>query len=201
MNITFCFFYIFAVFFLVPEPALAHVPFEGLSDLYNGILHPVFVPAHLLLLIAAGLYLGKHGSKVIPAVLMVFILFTTAGLVAAGFSIGGEVESLLLGGSVILGILVSANFGVPTPLCLIVAALTGFTIGLDSAQEVLTGKAKIFSLIGSGFGICLLFLYPLAFADHFSDKNWQKIGIRIVGSWVAASSFLVLALSLSSVLN
>jgi hypothetical protein len=61
---------------------------------------------------------------------------------------------------------------------------------------VLTGKAKFFSLLGSGLGICFLFLYPLAFADYFGDRNWQKIGVRIVGSWVAASAILVLALSL-----
>lgn len=200
MNKSFRFVYIFAAFFLFPRQALAHVPFEGLSDLYNGILHPMFVPAHVLMLIAAGLYLGKHGSK-IPAVLMVFILFTAAGLAAAGFSLGGEVEPLLLGGAAIVGLLVSANFGIPKPFYLIIAALTGFIIGLDSAQDSLIGKARIFSLLGSGFGICFLFLYPLAFADYFGDKNWQKIGIRIVGSWVAASSFLVLALSLSSIMN
>ncbi len=81
-------------------------------------------------------------------------------------------------------------------LCLLVAALSGFLLGLDSAQDVMVGKAKFFSLLGSGLGVCFLFTYALAFADYFGDRNWQKIGVRIVGSWVAASAILVLALSM-----
>ena len=143
MNITFCFFYIFAVFFLVPGPALAHVPFEGLSDFYNGILHPVFVPAHVLLLIAAGLYLGKHGSKNSGGFNGIYSLYD-CGTGCCGFLArrGSRISSF--GGIGNFGYFVSANFRVPTPLCLIVAALAGFIIGLDSAQDVLTGKQKYF---------------------------------------------------------
>lgn len=70
---------------------------------------------------------------------------------------------------------------------------------MDSGQETLSDKEKLVSLFGSGVGIYLLLLYPIALADYFNKKAWQKIGIRIIGSWVAASSLLVLTLSLSSV--
>ena len=76
---------ILAVSCLTPRLALAHVPFAGLNDLYNGLLHPVVVPAHLLLLAASGLFLGKQGSRVVPPVFLLFCLFTFSGLVATLF--------------------------------------------------------------------------------------------------------------------
>ncbi len=194
-------FFILAICCAAPTPGLAHVPFEGLNDLYNGLLHPVVVPAHLLLIIGAGLFLGKQGSGIVPPSLLVFSLFTGAGLLATLFSIKGGGEKSLLALAAITGLLTAVNFKIPMVLCLLVAALTGFLIGLDSAQDVLVGRAKWFSLLGSGLGICFLFLYPLAFTDYFGDKNWQQIGVRIVGSWVAASAILVLALALQPALS
>lgn len=188
---------ILAISGLAPRLAVAHVPFAGLNDLYNGLLHPVVVPAHLLLVAAAGLFLGKHGSRVVPPSFLLFCLFTFSGLVATIFYTGGIGERYLLGVAAVIGLLIAANLRVPFLLCLIVAALVGFLLGLDSTQTVLVGKAKFFSLLGSGLGLCFLFLYALAFADYFGDRSWQKIGVRIVGSWVAASAILVLALSLN----
>ena len=187
---------ILAISCMAPRLAQAHVPFAGLNDLYNGLLHPVVVPAHLLLLAAAGLFLGKQGSRVVPPAFLLFCLSTFCGLVTTIFFTGGIGERYVLGVAAVVGLLIAANFRIPLFLCLIVAALTGVLIGLDSTQAELVGRAKFFSLLGSGLGICFLFLYPLAFADYFGDRNWQKIGVRIVGSWVAASSILVLVLSL-----
>jgi len=33
-------------------------------------------------------------------------------------------------------------------------------------------------------------------AEYLQKKSWGKIGIRILGSWIAASAILVLALAL-----
>ena len=79
----------------------------------------------------------------------------------------------------------------------ILGALAGFSLGIDSAQETLSGQEKLVSLFGSGVAIYFLALYPMALADYFNKKAWQKIGVRILGSWVAASSLLVLALAFS----
>jgi hydrogenase/urease accessory protein HupE len=179
-----------------PESALAHVPFAGLNDLYNGLLHPVVVPAHLLLLAAAGLFLGKQGSRVVPPAFLLFCLSTFSGLVATLVFTAGIGERYLLGVAAVIGLLIAANLRIPFFLCVIVALLTGLLLGLDSTQTEMAGRARFFSLLGSGLGLCFLFLYPLSFADYFRDKSWQNIGVRIVGSWVAASALLVLALTL-----
>lgn len=184
--------------FLTPSLAFAHSPIKGIDNFYNGLLHPVFVPAHLLLLIAAGLLFGQQGLKKNQTALVVFLAATIVGLIAAWFSIGGEIEVFILGGAAIIGLLIATNPVLPPYSVSLIAAFTGFALGMDSTQETLLGKEKLVSLFGSGIGIYMLLFYPIFFSDYFKKKTWQKIGIRVIGSWVAASSLLVLALSFSS---
>jgi len=179
----------------VPALAYAHTPIEGIDNFYNGLLHPVFVPAHLLLLIALGLFFGQQGPKENQGALAAFLVTTVIGLLAAWFAVGGDMEVVLLGGAAVVGLLIAANPVVDPLWCSLVGALTGFALGMDSAQETLAGKDRLVSLVGSGIGIYLLLLYPMGLADHFKRKPWQKIGVRVLGSWVAASSILVLTLS------
>jgi urease accessory protein len=182
---------------VVPEVSLAHSPIQGIGNFYNGLLHPVLVPAHLLLLVAMGLFLGQQGSKVIQPALGVFVFATAAGLTASWFSIAGETETLILVLSAAIGLVIAVAPKVALLWCGVIALLAGLLLGIDSAQEALSGKDKFLTLFGSGVAIYFLVLYPMALADYINNKAWQKIGIRIVGSWVAASSLLVLALSFS----
>lgn len=184
-----------------PDPVLAHVPFAGLNELYNGLLHPVVVPAHLLLIISVGLFLGKQKSTSVGASLLVFGVFAFGGLLLSVAVTNGIGEQYLLSLAAIFGVLLAFNLKLPCVISLVIAAGSGFLLGLDSVQAVLTGKAKFFSLLGCGLGICFLFLYALAFSDYFDDRRWQKIGVRVVGSWVAASAILVLTLSLQQLVG
>lgn len=180
------------------EPVLAHTPIKGIGNFYNGLLHPVFIPAHLLLLVATGLFLGQQGLKKVEKVLGVFAFATFTGLIAAWFSIGTETEILVLVLSAVLGILIAISPQVSFLWCTAIVFWAGLFLGMDSAQEELSGKDKFLTLFGSGVAIYFLFLYPLALANYFNKKAWQKIAVRIIGSWISASSLLVLALSLSA---
>jgi urease accessory protein len=184
-----------ALFFT--ETSLAHSPIQGIGNFYNGLLHPVLVPAHLLLLIAVGLFLGQQGPKRVELALVGFAAATVLGLIMAWFSIGIGLETLGLALSAIVGLLVAISRQMAMFWCVVIVLLAGFILGIDSAQEELSGKDRLVTLFGSGVAIYFLALYPLALADTLNKKAWQKIGIRIVGSWVAASSLLVLALSFS----
>ncbi len=182
---------------LLPETSLAHSPIQGIGNFYNGLLHPVLVPAHLLLLMAFGLFLGQQGLKRIEMALGVFAAATIVGLVLAWFSIGTGIENLVLVLSAAVGLLVAISLQMALLWCVIIALLAGFLLGIDSAQQELSGQDKLASLFGSGVAIYFLALYPMALADYFKRKVWQKIAIRIIGSWIAASSLLVLALALA----
>jgi hydrogenase/urease accessory protein HupE len=192
---------ILASLLVLPDVAYAHVPIKGVNSFYNGLLHPVLVPAHLLLLIAVGLFFGQQGPKENQPALMTYLASTALGLVAAWFSPGLPVEVIILASAAIIGLLIALSARVALPWCLLIGAVAGFILGLDSTQETYSGKEKFVALFGSGVGIYLFSLYPMGFADYFKKKPWQKIGVRVIGSWLAASSLLVLALSLSSIKN
>lgn len=182
---------------LLPEIACAHILFEGFDNFYNGLFHPVFVPAHLLLLIAIGLFLGQKGLEDTQIALVSFWASVFVGLIVAWFSLGYQIEVFLLINTSIVGLLVAASPPIPLPWYVFIGIATGFLIGLDSSQDSLSGLDKILALLGSGVGISFFVLYPVILANKFNKKSWQRIGIRIVGSWVAASSFLVLAFTVS----
>ena len=120
---------------LLPETSLAHSPIQGIGNFYNGLLHPVLVPAHLLLLIALGLFLGQQGIKRVELALGVFAAATLAGLVLAWFSIGAGIEILVLALSAAIGLLVAISLHVPLIWCVVIALLAGLLLGIDSAQE------------------------------------------------------------------
>jgi hydrogenase/urease accessory protein HupE len=186
-----------ACLLLVPEFAFAHGPIKGIGNFYNGILHPVFVPAHMLLLTAMGLLIGQKGIEKNLSALASFALGAFIGLSLAWFSFGFDMETYLLCGALVLGILVALELTISPALVALLAFFTGLFIGMDSTQETLTGRDKATALFGTGIGLYVLQLYPMGLAEYFSKKPWQKIGIRVIGSWITAISFLVLALLIS----
>ena len=190
--------YLLTLLLGLPSTALAHTPIKGINNFYNGALHPVLVPAHLLLLIALGLLLGQQGLKDKQGAYLAFLLATILGLVGAWFSPQLQPEVIILACSAIIGLLIALSPQLVLIWCSIIGATAGFLLGIDSAQESLSGQAKFVTLFGSGVGIYFFSLYPIALADFLRKKHWKQILLRVLGSWVAASSLLVLALSLRS---
>lgn len=187
---------------LAPELVLAHSPIKGMDSFYNGVLHPVLVPAHLLAIITTGLLIGQQGvQKMQPAVILYMIALVVLLLLIGQFDLAIPEETaalLLLLISVTCGLLVAIEVSMPLPLLLLFALVTAVLIGFDSSQPEMEGRRKLAILAGTGVGGVLLMLYAAAAAEYAS-KAWQKIGIRIVGSWATAASFIVLALTVSGV--
>lgn len=181
-----------------PEIAVAHTPIQGVGNLVNGILHPVLTPSHLLLLIAAGLFFGQRGFKETEPALLASIAAVVLGLVTSGFSPGPQVEVFILTCAAVTGLLIAASPKIGIYWYFVVGVVAGFSLGFDSAQETLSGKEKVIALFGSGVGIYFFSLYPVSFAEFCNNKNWLRTGIRVIGSWIAASALLVLAMEISS---
>ena len=154
--------------------AFAHTPIEGLGNFYNGLLHPVLIPAHLLLLVAIGLFIGQQGPRKVEAALASFALATIAGLALAWFSIGGQFESFILLLSTVIGLLIAINREINRLITIVIGALAGFSLGIDSAQESLSGQEKLVSLFGSGIAIYFLALYPMSLADFLASMHGRE---------------------------
>ena len=180
-----------------PTSVLAHSPIEGIDSLYSGVLHPLFVPAHLLLLIALGLFIGQRGSNENQRVIFVFLGAILVGLTVAWFDLPLQPELALLAAATLIGLMIASRLPLSPGWCAFIAATVGVLLGVDSAQASLTGKEKLASLFGSSIGIYLLFLYAMVIGDYLNKGHRRQIGLRVIGSWVAASALLVLALSLA----
>jgi hydrogenase/urease accessory protein HupE len=179
---------------VLPAAAQAHSPIKGINDFYNGALHPIFVPAHWMALLALGILFGREDQKKITPAILSFAVATVLGLFVTGLWPIENFEMAALVAAAMAGILIAARPRVSVTACALIASLIGLVIGLDSAQESLAGKARMAALFGSGVGIYLLTLYAMAFAGFFSKHSWQRIGLRVMGSWIAASALLVLSL-------
>ncbi len=179
---------------LGPGAAWAHAPIKGIDDFYNGILHPLFVPAHMIALITLGLLFGQQGAQKLQYAILGFLVSIVAGLIASGLYTPSGMEVPLLLGAMTVGLLVTLDHPLPTWLYWGLALLLGLLLGVDSSFETLRGSARAAALFGSGVGLYLLFLYVLVLAERFGKRQWQRIGLRILGSWAAASAFIVLSL-------
>jgi hypothetical protein len=151
-----------------------------------------------MLIVAAGLFFGQRVADENQKAFIVFVAATLAGLFAAWFAIDVQITTTILCCAAIVGLLVSANLTLGLYWCSLILGISGFLLGMDSVQESLSGWAKLTSLFGSGVAISVLLLYSMGLAVYCNKRTWQKTGIRIIGSWIAASSLLVLSLAFSS---
>ena len=193
-----------AVAFLLflPGAVLAHSPIKGMDSFYNGVLHPVLVPAHLLAIMTAGLLIGQQGVKRMQAPLITFLFVLIAALTATAYFDLALPEStgvmLLLSMAVLCGVLVAMGMELSLMPLMAIGVVVAILVGMDSSQPELQGRAKLAILTGTGVGAFLLMLYAAAAAE-FANRAWQKIGIRILGSWATASAFIVLAFTVASI--
>jgi hypothetical protein len=71
-------------------------------------------------------------------------------------------------------------------------------IGFDSAPEPSSTGVLIKALAGTGIMVIFL-VFDLAYYTRLAmGRPWLRVGVRVLGSWIIAISFLVLALSLLS---
>jgi urease accessory protein len=185
-----------AALLLVASPALAHPPPLGIPGFPGGALHPVFVPAHLLAIVGVGFALGQLAAGSRPAVLSYIVaLVAGLGLIALGFvpRLAGEALLILAG---VAGGLVALARPLPRPAACVLAGCAGLAIGLDSPPEVVSVREANWMLIGTGFGATVTLIVVVEIASRLT-RPVLRTGARILGSWVAASAILVLALGVA----
>jgi urease accessory protein len=175
------------------DQASAQAPIEGLGGFYGGLLHPVLTPTHGLALLGLGLVIGQQpaGRRLLPQLL--FGAALAAGLLALALAVGETpADSVLLGGVAISGVLVAAAFRLPLLVLGPLAAAMGASIGLDSPPEVISLQEAVVMLIGTGFGAVIALALVVEGVARMA-RDWQRIGVRVLGSWTAASAFLAIA--------
>jgi urease accessory protein len=158
-----------------------------------GLLHPVLTPSHALALVGLGLLIGQQPAdkRLLPQ--MVFASALAAALLALALAVGETpAGAVLLAGVAISGAQVAAAIR-PRPLVLLpLAAVMGAAIGLDSPPEVISYQDAVIMLIGTGLGAPIALAFLIEIAARMA-RDWQLIGVRVLGSWTAASALLAIA--------
>ena len=164
-----------------------------LQAFVEGFLNPLLTPAHVLTLVALALCVGQQKRR--GAALLVFVLALAAGFLAIALAVETTpARMVLLADAALLGGIVAAAW-VPSPATLLLAATTGTALALDSPPQAVTIAAAYATLAGTAVGACAILVVVTTVASH-ANADWQRLGVRILGSWIAASATLVLAVQL-----
>ena len=171
---------------------------------WQGCLHPLIVPAHLMVLLALGLLLGQQDKSLLRTGLINFLLSLSLALVLTWVLPRTQHSDLsLLVLALSLGSLVILKLRLNLTLVLTLSVMTGRLVGLDSAITALPGldKSKIYlQLLGTGLSATLI-LSLLALLSFYLNKLLAGIAVRVIGAWVTAGSLMVLALLLNKLLK
>jgi urease accessory protein len=168
--------------------------FSVLAGLADGILQTV-MPIHLLAIVAVGLLGGQGGRSGLVAAL--FAIGMLAGSLAIALATRETPSALvLLATATFAGIALATAMMLPSILTNVLAFATGAALALDAPPQAIGIPSAIATQVG--FGAAALAAFGLiAFIAMRADRPWQRIGVRIAGSWIAASAILVLALRLA----
>lgn len=185
-----------AAILATPTLAFAHAPIAGIGDFYNGILHPILSPLHLLILVALGVLIGQHAPlrlkpamAVFAPLVMVFLLATTLG----SFPVLPVVAQVIL--ALTIAVPIATGKELRQPLVLTLLAVSAGVLGLDSGVDFGDPGAKYTILAGTWVAMVAL-VCDLAFYISLLRRPWQKIGVQIIGSWMIAIALLLLAFCL-----
>src|SRR5262245_8379722 len=164
---------------------------QGIAD---GFLNPILLLEHALTLVALGLLVGRQQGRGVT--LSVFAAALVLGLVALAFAVGQTpARNVLLADTALIGMLVAAAWTPPQGVAWLLAGVAGLALALDSPPQAISIVEANATLVGTALGACAVLLV-VAFCVGHAQQWWQQIGLRIVGSWIAASAILVLAVLL-----
>lgn len=178
--------------------ASAHIMMEGAGEITNGALHPLMTPAHVLVLLAAGLLCGQNARDKEANPLRAFapvLAFALLGTLAAFLS--GELwQPLVIGVSLVLAALVALEVRLPRAAVIALTVVSALVIGLDSGAEADSVAAKVKTLAGTWVTASAVVFYISACASNAEGRPWARTAIRVLGSWIVAIGLMVLAFAL-----
>jgi len=180
-------------FLLCPASAQAHSDLR-MGAFAGGLLHPLEVPSHLLILLGLGLRLGQHPPFHLRKFFSIFAPVAAAALLTTVMEDNISVpQPFLMLIALCIGALISSGLATPPWVnnsFLVIAALA---IGLDSGVSGVS--AIVVAKVLFATWVCLLVIigYIAFYVSFLPPRKWLQIGVRILGSWIVAISFLVLA--------
>jgi hypothetical protein len=159
-----------------------------------GIVNPLLVPTHLLSVIGLALLVARNRAAMVP--LVVFAVALAGGLAALSAAVGATpARNVLLAAGALSGLAVAVAVTAPRAVVALLSAMTGIALGLDSPPATVSIVVGNAMLGGTWVGAGVLLAAVASCASRVT-RPWQQIALRVLGSWIAASAILALALRL-----
>jgi hydrogenase/urease accessory protein HupE len=171
-----------------------------MSGLLAGLLQPLTQPAHALALLALGLLIGQQRARCRMWLLLTLACGLAAGLAAIAFGVAETpAGNALLAAAALTGVLVALARELPALTCALLTAVSGAALGLDSPPQGISIAIATMTLVGTALGASLAVAIVATAAARLAAQAriWPRTAVRVLGSWVAASAVLGLALRLA----
>jgi urease accessory protein len=166
-----------------------------MSGVLGGIAQ-IAAPTNLLALFALGLLCGQNAARMPVVAPAAFAIGLFGGSVLVALAVRDPPVVLgLLALAAIAGLTVAIAWPLPAIVNHALALATGAALALNSPPQAISIPAAVAAQLATGVA-ALAGLTLVAFIAMKAQRDWQRIGIRIVGSWIAASAILVLVLRL-----
>jgi len=173
-----------------------HLATTGLGPVYDGVNHLFRSPEDLLPVIAMSLLAGLHGQGDSRRVLFALpASWTVGGL--AGFASGVEfMPGVLTALSCIaVGALTALDRRMPSNVLTTFATLLGLLHGWLNGAGIATSRGDLLALLGIGTAVFVLVAIGAAIVVSLKTA-WQRVVVRVAGSWIAAIGLLLLGWAL-----
>jgi urease accessory protein len=179
-------------FLMYALPAEAHLNSTGMGPFYDGLMHFLMSPEDIAPVLALALWAGLRGATYGR-----WALFTLPTAWLLGGFVGISAMSskphpflaacwfLLLGG--LLAVDAKLSLRVTTALAALLGIYHGYSNGVGMGQFDTAAVA----LLGLAFAVFVLIALSAAFVVRLRVP-WARIAVRVAGSWIAASGFLML---------
>jgi hydrogenase/urease accessory protein HupE len=169
------------------------MPIEALEGFWRGLLQPILTPSHALALVGLGLLIGQQNADRRRVLLGSFALALVAGLGVLTLALEETpAGNILLTGVAISGALTALAARLPGRVLVPLVAVIGAALGLDSPPDVISIVAAYLMLLGVALAACIG-LGLVSEGAARAREGWQRMGVRVLGSWAAASAMLALA--------
>lgn len=185
---------------MLPLPALAHAPTAGIGGAYAAFTHTLTEPPAPLALLGLGLLLGLHGAETFKWTWLAFFAAMSAGVgttVALKVFLDPEVPLVLI--ALVSALLAASGFALPHLAAIGLGGLAGFVFGVFIAPSPASWSTQAYTVCGGLLAANIALLYIVSAVDTIRERwpmTWITIGLRVIASWIAAISALMLALSI-----
>jgi hydrogenase/urease accessory protein HupE len=173
---------------------LAHLVTSGVGPFFDGVAHFFVSLDDLLVVVALGLFGGLLGKDAARSLVLVLPVGWLIGLVL-GILFADRLEGSSWGTAFSLlatGLLLASSPKLPTWGIIGAAVVVGLVHGSWNGAAMSATQTSVVASLGivSAVGVVSLLLSAAAVTVQ---ANWQRIAIRVVGSWIAAFGLLALA--------